>query len=427
LLNLVSIERQVEESHPQLLVGSAFGCFRRLAELPPACLLPVLSHPVSVRWSAEAKMLLDRREAESLRAHLDSFAPLAISCFAACGHDFALEEACLPREFSFPGLGLALKHGEARRLRLAVTARSDGVVIELGHGDAVTLIASDVASGDLPRSDVGGLEVFRFPRCYGQRIFFEYAEPVLRRIFPRVADEGEVDVTLWLSRLGDSARLLRRYWPGMYDELSASVLVIVPTSAGPSEHQSTGSDSTAGGAVSTTLVSEPWFTDGIIHEHRHDLLNSLSLLDDILDAGAPGVATFYSPWRPEPRPAVGLLHAVFVFVAVAEFYTRLLTAGGGGLDLTAEEIAEALGLQVINLCNGLEELKAGASFSPFGRELLSSLNDEAARLHGEAVRLGAFSSGGAERKASAHYQAWASTWGRHAVTQVRRNIQRWAR
>lgn len=424
LLNLSSIERQVEEQYPRLLAASAFGCFRRLAELPLDGLLPVIAHPVSVRWSAEARVLLNRREADPLRAHLDSFAPLAVSYFAACGRDFTTEEVYLPREFSFPGLGLAVRQAEGRRMSLAVTRRPGGAVIELGSGDSRVKVR---ASGESSHAYTEGLEVFRSPTCYDQRIFFEYAEPVLGRTFPRGADGAEVDVTLWLARLDASARLLRRCWPEMYDELRASVVAIVPTSAGQAEYQSTGSDSTASGAVSTTLVPEPWFTDGLIHEHRHDLLNSLSLLDDILDADAPtGAASFYSPWRPEPRPAVGLFHAVFVFAAVAEFYRRLITSGGGEPGVEREEVAEALGLQVINLFNGLEELKAGACFSSFGRELLSSLNDEAVRLHDEAVRLGAFSSGAAERKAGAHYETWESTWGRQALSQVRRNIGRWA-
>ena len=427
LLNLISIEQQVKGSYPQLLVGSAFGCFGQLIELPLDGLLTVLSHPVSVRWSADARALLSRQEAGPLREHLDNFAPLAISCFVTCGEDFALDEACLQREFSFPGLGLAIRQDKAQSLGLATVSRPDGAIIELRRGDRVMTIAPEAASVDLDCSDAEGLEVFRLPRCYGRGIFFEYAEPMLRRIFSRGIDDGEVDVTLWLSRLEESAQLLRRCWPEMYDELTASVRAIVPASAGSSEHQSTGSDSTASGAISTTLVTEPWFTDGIIHEHRHDLLNNLSLLDDILADDAPGATELYSPWRPEPRPPVGLLHAVFVFVAVAEFYKRLLTVDGEALNVTHEEIAEALGLQVINLFNGLEELKAGASFSTFGRELWSSLMDETLRLHREAVRLGVFTSGGVQRKASTHYQTWKQTWGRQAISPVQQNIQRWAR
>jgi HEXXH motif-containing protein len=270
-------------------------------------------------------------------------------------------------------------------------------------------------------------QVIRFPRCFGQKIFFEYSEPVLQSIFPTAHDtSSETDLPLWLSRLNMSENLMKHCWPEMYDELSANVRAIVPTSIGVSEHHSTGSDNTAGAAISTTLVPEPWFTEGIIHEHRHDLLNSLSLLDDLFGAGATGEAKFYSPWRPEPRPVVGLLHAIYVFTAVAEFYTRLLTVGGGSLELMREEIVEALGLQVLNLFNGLEELQRGASFSPFGRELFAALTQQSERLQGEAMRLGAFRSDEPENKAIAHYETWCRAWGLRSDTDVARNILRWA-
>lgn len=64
--------------------------------------------------------------------------------------------------------------------------------------------------------------------------------------------------------------------------------------------------------------------EAIVHEHGHMQLNVLLEQDDVvIDEGK----LFYSPWKDEPRPVHGLLHALYVFAEVGKFLFLLLQEG----------------------------------------------------------------------------------------------------
>jgi uncharacterized protein len=57
--------------------------------------------------------------------------------------------------------------------------------------------------------------------------------------------------------------------------------------------------------------------DSMIHEHRHQKLYLLGRQVELVAAERPMVT---SPWREEPRPPSGLLHAAWVFVELLRFW-----------------------------------------------------------------------------------------------------------
>jgi hypothetical protein len=56
----------------------------------------------------------------------------------------------------------------------------------------------------------------------------------------------------------------------------------------------------------------------LLHEFEHSKLNDLLGFVDLVQASRG--RRFYSPWRNEPRPAVGLLYGVYAWLAVANFW-----------------------------------------------------------------------------------------------------------
>ncbi len=70
-----------------------------------------------------------------------------------------------------------------------------------------------------------------------------------------------------------------------------------------------------GSHVSTVDVYD--LADSLIHEHRHQKLYLLGRRVELVAADRPLVA---SPWREEPRPPSGLLHAAWVFVELLRFW-----------------------------------------------------------------------------------------------------------
>lgn len=421
--NYLILQEEGTARFGDLLARTAFGRFAEVARLPLSAIAPVLTHPVGTVWVRATLDAVRRGDEDTVREQAEAFAPLHVACHvrARVGTTMSAE---LPRTFSFPGLGALMDMDGPAAVELSVEGGGDGARVRARRG--ARTVEFRLEGGRAVAAEDGGGAVL-FPRLECGDLAIEHVEPVLRGLFPLVADsDNGYDLPAWRERIGASLNLLEACWPEMHAELRAGVRVIVPTSKAATDRHSTGSDLAAWRAVNTTLVEEPWLTDGIIHEHRHDLLNSLSLLDDLFTPGAMQREDLYSPWRPEPRPPVGLFHAIFVFVAVGTFYTRLLVTPQLPVPVDREAVRDALGLQTLNLLNGIEELRAGAHLSAFGERLLDALDAAAHSLHAAALEWDAFRSGTAARLAGSHHAAWRERWGLPTRALVEANIRLYA-
>ena len=122
-----------------------------------------------------------------------------------------------------------------------------------------------------------------------------------------------------------SLELVGQWKPALLEEmrlLSREVLFIRDLGADSDKCVSFSDDSVPGAlycsiARSDGLVSPYDLADSLIHEHRHQKLYLLGRAVRILEFDRPYVS---SPWREDPRPPSGLLHAVFVFVELLEFW-----------------------------------------------------------------------------------------------------------
>jgi HEXXH motif-containing protein len=98
---------------------------------------------------------------------------------------------------------------------------------------------------------------------------------------------------------------------------------IVAIRAGdPGTHSAFTSPELRGVAFVSDTPNVLWLAQALIHEHHHDILNMVMAIRPLFDSA--DVRVFYSPWRNDPRPLSGLIHAIFVFSAVAEFQRRVL-------------------------------------------------------------------------------------------------------
>lgn len=70
-----------------------------------------------------------------------------------------------------------------------------------------------------------------------------------------------------------------------------------------------------------SVISDLRVAESILHESMHLML---TLIENRYDLIVPGSQeNFYSPWRDEQRPVRGVLHGMFVFKAIFDFYTLL--------------------------------------------------------------------------------------------------------
>lgn len=60
------------------------------------------------------------------------------------------------------------------------------------------------------------------------------------------------------------------------------------------------------------------------HEMQHNKFAALLHLFDLFEADGPegGEELYYAPWRPDPRPLLGLFHGAYAHLGVARFWSR---------------------------------------------------------------------------------------------------------
>jgi len=70
-----------------------------------------------------------------------------------------------------------------------------------------------------------------------------------------------------------------------------------------------------------SIVSDLRLAESVLHEAMHLKLTLIEKHCPLILSGSD--ATYYSPWRDERRPVRGVLHGLFVFRAVYDFYSRI--------------------------------------------------------------------------------------------------------
>ena len=70
-----------------------------------------------------------------------------------------------------------------------------------------------------------------------------------------------------------------------------------------------------------SLISSLRVAESILHESMHLLLTLIEGVVPLVDTISKAI--YYSPWRDEDRPVRGVLHGLFVFKAISDFYAVL--------------------------------------------------------------------------------------------------------
>lgn len=185
-------------------------------------------------------------------------------------------------------------------------------------------------------------------------------------------DFPHLDESTWKARLKRSLNLIAYVWPEMLDEMAQFVRVIVPASFTTSEVHISGSDHQTIGTIFTSLADEPQLSDGLIHEYRHNLLHCIMKTEPLFRDNCEKPALYFSPWRPDPRPAHGIFHAIFVFCSVSEYYLRIIRLKLPEFD--PEEMRFRLALESTRTLIAIRELNAQSELNEAGQALLNALH-----------------------------------------------------
>jgi HEXXH motif-containing protein len=153
----------------------------------------------------------------------------------------------------------------------------------------------------------------------GAPLFLDDADPLR---FPGVPERPlgllPGDLHWWEATARESCRLLRDHHPGTYAELAAGPRTLVPVDRPGSF---SGSSAEAFGAMA---LSRPRSARGLAlsmaHEMQHGKFAAVLHLFDLFEPD--GEELYYAPWRPDPRPLLGLFHGAYAHLGVADFWNR---------------------------------------------------------------------------------------------------------
>lgn len=121
----------------------------------------------------------------------------------------------------------------------------------------------------------------------------------------------------WCGLLDEAWALLTEWNPDYAAELSAGLTSLVPLDPGSGVVGA--SSATAFGAVAlSTPGSAAEFAETLVHELQHSKLNAV--LDLVRLHDEDDAKRHYAPWRDDPRPLTGVLHGLYAFVSVVEFW-----------------------------------------------------------------------------------------------------------
>jgi uncharacterized protein len=156
-------------------------------------------------------------------------------------------------------------------------------------------------------------------------------------------------------------------------KISPKILLVKDTLAHPDKDVSF-SDITLPGTLfigvwsSTGLHSPYVIAASLIHEHLHQ---KLYLLQSRFEMFLPQSTLIYSPWPKTMRPPQGVLHAVYVFSHVAQFWQKMLETPA------VEEMAsEHLKLAIPRLEQCINDIRSQVKFTEIGHLLFDRIDEE---------------------------------------------------
>jgi uncharacterized protein len=206
-------------------------------------------------------------------------------------------------------------------------------------------------------------------------------DPWLRKPFGSAIIFEDEEIAAKARPLVASALDIIRCWrPTLFKEMQqiSRAIQLVRDPTAHEEKIVSFSDNAVPGALFVSVVQngqliDPYdLADSLVHEHRHQKLYLLERLAPMVE---PTEMMVSSPWREDPRPPSGLLHAVFVFVELRRLWDHVRSSGPARLRTRA---INQLNETDTRLAKGLRTLE-GCPLTAEGRALSGVLANATAQ------------------------------------------------
>jgi uncharacterized protein len=226
-------------------------------------------------------------------------ATVAAAAAIAAGVDAEIEVPAVNDTVVLPSLG-------------ATDAKGDTAVVRTG--------TAEIRSGDLrvtARRGASGWRDLRRVRAGSLDAVIDDVDP-----FRMPTTDGTPAGRLTATQVTELAASLRDAWdvlsPASAAEIAAIVRVIVPCQAPESSRASTSSPQSFGAVAMSRQPDRYTCAETLVHETQH--LKLCALLELVGLTLPDDGQRYYAPWRPDPRPASGLLQGAYAFLGLSGFW-----------------------------------------------------------------------------------------------------------
>jgi uncharacterized protein len=299
--------------HPDDALGVAgYQLLAQVQRQDPAAAAEVIGYPSVGAWAlhvirssaAPATGTGPADTASASNAALPGVRPSGLATIAAA----AAIRAGLDAEIEVPVLGAG------------VLLPSLGTAEAVGGTAIVAAKEAEIRSGNLrvrARPGEPGWRELRQATVGPLSVIIDDLDP-----FRMPTPDGGPTGRLTPSELTELRDMLRAAWPMLPPasaaEIAAIVQVIVPFQAPESQHVSTTSPQVFGTVAMSRQPDAYSCAETLVHETQH--LKLCALLDLVALVRPDDGQRYYAPWRPDPRPAIGLLQGAYAFFGISGFW-----------------------------------------------------------------------------------------------------------
>ena len=314
---MLEMTRDADPGDRRLLTG-AMDLFSRAQERSPSAVMTTLVYPQVGAWAGHCVRRLRRsgpRAAAPLAGHAAAVAAVAA---IHAGIDFEIEVPAADGKVMLPGLGLAT---------LATRNGAHGAVIR--GGPAGVEVAADPGGEAVPITTPAagpGWQELRQLRVAAHGmvldVLLDDVDPFRDCHGLGASDRQQAaDISRWHDILaGAWSLLVRDHWV-FAEGIAAGLKSLVPLAATGEGHGLSATSADAFGSCALSAPADPVsLAATLVHEFQHAKLSALQNVIPLHTSTRE--ASFYSPWRDDPRPLWGLMHGAYAFLGVTDFWRR---------------------------------------------------------------------------------------------------------
>ena len=375
LRKLIELHKLLIAEAPELADTSGFAeGFAQLSTFQVAvqrriCEYPAMAFWINVAWDLIARESHIRLPEMHIRQHLADFSRFVLAAVVMSRKEsfsFGVRTDAHGRVM-LPGSGYYLQVGsEHTYSALCVCVREGGTVASVEVQQENQSKPLDFTLCKLPVL-ANGIEINAVDsdlRLAG-RTGFIYEQPTLK------------DFHKWRRSLDDACSLIHQLSPAVEEEMRLGIRVISPVRSASVDIHLSGSFREAPGLIAFSWTPDAlMLAEALVHEYHHQKLNSLMAVAPLISE-CDTDATYYSPWRSDPRPLSGILHGSFTFQAILEFYSLAIRSK----EIATEDALSRRAYKIsCQLKTAISVLSEHARFTPLGQSLLVAINENVKKL-----------------------------------------------